>query len=38
MHNTGIFSMGGFTHGDSSLDRWDTGDSIASKATIAVEK
>jgi hypothetical protein len=30
--------MGGFTHGDTSLDRWDTGDSIALEATIAVEK
>ena len=30
--------MGGFTHGDTSLDRMDTGDSIASEATIEVEK
>jgi catechol 2,3-dioxygenase-like lactoylglutathione lyase family enzyme len=30
--------MGGFTHGDTSLDRWDTGDSIALEATIDVEK
>jgi hypothetical protein len=30
--------MEGFTHGDSSLDRLDTGDSIALEATVAVEK
>ncbi|MSP36048.1 MAG: hypothetical protein EXR25_09965 [Limnohabitans sp.] len=30
--------MGGFTHDDTSLDRMDTGDSIASEATIEVEK
>jgi catechol 2,3-dioxygenase-like lactoylglutathione lyase family enzyme len=30
--------MGGFTHGDTSLDRLDTGDSIALEATIDVEK
>jgi hypothetical protein len=37
VNDLGIGSVGGFTHGDTSLDRMDTGDSIASEDNIDVE-